>query len=412
MSPLAQRPPLAAFAAACLVLGCTSGARSLRTAKAPPPPAQSPAHSPVPSGPAPAEVEREGLAALKANDRAKARQLFERALAGDGRLLVAHFDLGVMSQREGDLAAAARHYEAALDIDPEFDGALLNLGQVYRDQGELDRGIALYRRALQKRPFEPRFLNNLAVLLRLARRYQEATKVARQLLAQGSDPRGAYQHLALIAVDEGRLPLGRLLAAVGRDVDPRDPAGWNNLGLAQARLGERQAAIASFQKALDLDAAYAPTLANLGALALAYRDYPAAVQSLEKLAALTPGDAEAFLHLGWAYEGARREDGGHRVREAAAAFEKALSLKGDLPEAIHGLARACAGDLKDLPRAAQYYRRLLASAPEPLQRKAAAELASVEQRLKAQGGESEVETFKSGASVEGADGKDGGSKKP
>lgn len=411
MSLLAQRAPLAAFAAACLTLGCATGARSLATAKAPPP-AQRPSLSPAPSGPAPAELEREGLAALKANDRARARQLFERALALDGGLSVAPVDLGVLSQREGDLAAAARHYEVALDIDPDFDGALLNLGQVYRDRGELDRGIALYRRALQKRPFEPRFLNNLAVLLRLGRRYQEATEVARQLLARGSDPRGAYQHLALIAADEGRLPLSRLLAAAGRDVDPRDPAGWNNLGLVQARLGERQAAIASFQKALDLDAAYAPALANLGALALAYRDYPAAARSLEKLVALTPGDAEAFLHLGWAYEGARREDGGHLVREAAAAFEKALSLKGDLPEALHGLARACAGDLKDLPRAAQYYRLLLASAPGPLQRKAAAELAAVEQRLKAQGGEPEAKNPKAGAPGEGADGKDDGPKKP
>lgn len=384
MSSLAQRALLAAPAVACLSLGCAAGRQASPSAAAAL--ATTPAAKAAPAAPSPEALERDAAAALRANDRAKARELYQRALDLDGRRVAAQFELGSLAQGEGDLAGAALHYEAALAIAPDFDAALLNLGQVYRDSGEFERGIALYRRALEKRPFEPRFLNNLAVLLRLARRFDEATAAARQLLSRGSDPRGAYQHLALIALDEGRLPLARLMAATGRGIDPKDPAAWNNLGLAQAKLGERRAALASFEKALELDAAFAPALANLGALALSARDYPAAARSLEKLVALRPGDAEAFLRLGWAYEGARREDGGHRVKEAAGAFEKALALRRDMPEALYGLARACAGELRDLPRAAAIYRRLLALGRGPLQQKAAAEIAAVEQRMKAQAG--------------------------
>ena len=366
--------------AAVLLAGCAAARRGSPT------PAPAVSGVPAPAEPTAADLQREGLEALRSSDGATARKLFEKALAKDGRLSVAHFNLGWLATARGERAAAARHYEQALALDPGLRSAILNLAAIYREARQLDRAIALLEKALDRAPFEPRYLHDLAVLYRLTGRYDQATLAARRLLARVKDDPDAYLHLALIASDQGQLPLARLYAATAQKLDPKDPSVFNNLGLVWAKLGDRRSALGSFRKALELDAHFAPALANLGALALAYRDYAAACESFEKVVALRPTDAEDFVHLGWAYEGARVPGGGHRTKEAAAAFEKALSLQEDQPDALHGLARACAGELQDLPKAKAYYQRYLAVTEGPAQAKARAELAVVDERLKAVAG--------------------------
>jgi tetratricopeptide (TPR) repeat protein len=374
-------PLVAPALAAVLLFGCAAARRESPT------PAPAASGVPAPAEPTAAQLQREGLEALRSSDGATARKLFEKALSKDGRLSVAHFNLGWLATARGERAAAARHYEQALALDPGLQSAILNLAAIYREARQLDRAIALLEKALDRAPFEPRYLHDLAVLYRLTGRYDQATLAARRLLARVKDDPDAYLHLALIACDQGQLPLARLYAATAQKLDPKDPSVFNNLGLVWAKLGDRRRALGNFRKALELDAHFAPALANLGALALAYRDYAAACESFEKVVVLRPSDAEAFVHLGWAYEGTRVPGGaGHRTKEAAAAFEKALSLQEDQPDALHGLARACAGELRDLPKAKAYYQRYLAVIEGPAQAKARAELAVVDERIKAAAG--------------------------
>ncbi|HCF60683.1 MAG TPA: hypothetical protein DFS52_22120, partial [Myxococcales bacterium] len=98
--------------------------------------------------------------------------------------------------------------------------------------------------------------------------------------------------------------------------------------------------------------------------------------------------ANAHLNLAWAYEGVRLKDGTHRTAEAVVEFEKVLALVKDQPDAVYGMARAFAGELKDLPKAKGFYERYLALAEGAAKEKAAQELQVVEQRIQAgrQGG--------------------------
>lgn len=354
--------------------------------------ATAPEVKPAPTGPvavaAPVEPTASehlaaGLRALQAKDLAAAQDRLGKAVAKDAKLFVAHYNLGLIAQGEGRLDAAAASYELALGLEPEHEATTLNLGKVYRDQQAYAKGIALFEKACARKPFDVNYLNNLSVFYRLAKRYDQAVATVRKLLSRTKDNADAYKNLALIAYDQEQLRLAEFIGANAKKLDAKDPGVLNNLGLVYVKLGDRRGALAQFRKAVELDADFAPGHANIGALALSYRDYDGAAAAFERVTRLDPTNAAAHLNLAWSYEGMRQKDGSHRTKEAVAEFEKVLSLVKDQPDAVYGIARAYAGELRDLPRAKEFYDRFLPLASGPAKEKAQRELAVLEQRIKA-----------------------------
>lgn len=143
-----------------------------------------------------------GKVRLTVGDLEGAEEAFQRALAHDEDLAVAHRGLGFIAEQRGDAAAARKRYEAALAISPalvwerlrlarlliaeeRWDEAAEHLqqaarlrprdadvqwllGRVYLAQGERDRAIHALTRALQLRPHHP----HAAALLEEVRRGQ------------------------------------------------------------------------------------------------------------------------------------------------------------------------------------------------------------------------------------------------
>lgn len=338
------------------------------------------------------EHEYAGVQALKAGDRATAKERFAKALEKNPQLVTANYNMAFLAQQDGDLDGAARGYQAVLAVDPDHEPALLNLGKVYRDQMKYEEGTALFEKAVEKKPHDVTLLNNLSVFYRLSKRYDDAIATARKLLSRTKDNADAYKNLALIAYDQGNIPLAKTISENALKLEEKlakekggkvDPGVYNNLGLVYLKLGQRRTALAQFRKAVEQDENFAPGHANIGAMALSYRDYETAAKSFETVTRLEPTNATAWLNLGWAYEGFRTPDGMHKTKEAVTAFEKVLSLVKDQPDAIYGIAKAYAGELKDLPKARSFYERYLALADAPLREKAQRELQMVNQRIEA-----------------------------
>ena len=70
----------------------------------------------------------EGVAALERDERARARDLFERALQIEPNNADAHTYLGALDDQSGDLAAAERHFAAAARAAPASASARSNHG--------------------------------------------------------------------------------------------------------------------------------------------------------------------------------------------------------------------------------------------------------------------------------------------
>jgi Flp pilus assembly protein TadD len=104
---------------------------------------------------------------------------------------------------------------------------------------------------------------------------------------------------------------------------PKRSGAWNVLGRAQLLLGKRTEAIASFEKAVELNPESSYARNNLG-LALIYdKQFEQAVDSLEQAVELEPVEAYMWNNLGMAYEQLDRLD------DARDAYDKAVAMESD-----------------------------------------------------------------------------------
>ncbi len=163
------------------------------------------------------------------------------------------------------------------------------LGKLYQQRGEYGRAMVQYRVGLQLQPNDSRLHNNLGGALALTGHRDEAVREYREALA----------------------------------LQPNSPETWVNLGGALEALGETEQAEAAYGQALKIRSNYSEALNSLALLCRKAKDYPAAVDLLQRAIAARPGYTAAHFNLGVTYS-----DMG-RYAEAAAAFRNALGTQDD-----------------------------------------------------------------------------------
>jgi tetratricopeptide (TPR) repeat protein len=301
--------------------------------------------APKPQGKASRERFAEAVASFDAGKFDEARAGFQAVADKVPGNALLQFNLGVVAERQGKLVDAIAFYEAAHKLDPKHKPTLLNLGRAYRLQDKFAQAIALYEAALQDpaNEYDVDINNNLTVAYRLAKKYDRAEATARKVLARTRDNPDAYKNLALIYFDQGNYRLAEFISANARKLDEKDPGVYNNLGLIYLKLDDRRLALGQFQKAVSLNRDFAPSLFNIGAMALSYRDYEGAEKALSRVTELEPNSYEGFLAYAYALDGQKGRDPKKGAR-AGDLFEKVLALKADQGDAVCGAAWAYAAD--------------------------------------------------------------------
>jgi len=291
------------------------------------------------------ELFAEAVTAFDAGRFDDARAGFSKVAAKVPNNVVVQFNLGVIAEKQGKLSEAAGFYETANKLDPKHKATLLNLGRVYRLQDKFDNAISLYENALKDpaNEYDVELNNNLTVAYRLAKKYAQAEATARKVLARTRDNPDAYKNLALIYFDQGNLPLAEFISGNARKLDDKDPGVYNNLGLIYLKLDDRRRALGQFQKAVSLKADFAPSLFNIGAMALAYRDYDGAEKVLSKATEIDQNSYEGFLAYAYALDGQKGRDAKKGLK-AGEMFERVLAIKADQSDAICGAGWAYAAD--------------------------------------------------------------------
>lgn len=205
--------------------------------------------------------------------------------------------LGRVHLARGDRAAAAAAIDTALSARAEQGSPLVRLGAVAVDAGAFAVAERCYRAAQTGASGDAAVAIGLTLALTGQHRFEEAQEVARQGLAAhpGDVPLlhalgnalkasgAAAEACALLAdcvarapEDAGvRLSLGGACLDAGLPAKAREhleraialgaPGGavWDNLGLAQRMLRDDVAALRAFERALEVDPALTPALANL-----------------------------------------------------------------------------------------------------------------------------------------------------
>lgn len=198
-----------------------------------------------------------GLEALRAGRPADALRAFDEALKNDPDLPEANLGRGLALEfGHGRTEEAERAYRRAIALRPAYSEAHNNLGQLLARQGKLEPALREFDLALENmhyaEPFAAR-CNKGQALYRLGRK-EEGLADLRACLAQNPRFCVGHREMGRLLADDGKVR--EALASFQRYAETcdREADAWFQLGLAQQRLGNAEAAREAFARCGDLQA--------------------------------------------------------------------------------------------------------------------------------------------------------------
>jgi len=252
-------------------------------------------------------------------------------LSIEPRCAIAHNNLGLILSDQGKTAEAIAEYRQAIELNPEALGARGNFGQVLGSlytnlgkalfvQGRTAEAVAAYRKALEIDPEVPEAHNNLGVALASQGQIKEAVAHYRQALKINPDYAQARSNLEAV--------LG------GSSRGGEAASGLVNDGVALARQGRTEEAIALFRQALRVDPRSANAHIDLGVALAAQGKAQESIAEYRQALAIAPDSALAHNNLGFALAGQGR------LKEAVVEYRQALKINPDDAQAAYNLREA------------------------------------------------------------------------
>lgn len=266
------------------------------------------------------------------------------------QMTVAYFNAGAVWDECGDTEKAEKIYVAVTKAVPKYDLSYNNLGVIYWNRNQESKALTFFQKAVEANIATRAPRNNLAAALRdkysnspEQNTFTEAERTLQRVLAVDSSNQLAYENLARLYYDRGRLKdksyllLAKLVIDQANRVLEKDGIEsadlFNLQGLLFMEDNDQVSALRAFKKAATLDPKHADAHMNMALIAIRFRDYGAAEQSLTIAVEdqRQKKNAEAYLGLGVAQRGLRK------YQDAEKAFKKALDLsKGD-PRPLYNL---------------------------------------------------------------------------
>jgi len=242
---------------------------------------------------------------------------------------IAHYNLGIIYERQERLDIALAHYKKALDINsmfprgwnnlgniygkmnhpelaieqykvairiaPEFYMPYVNLGHVYLQQGIPDRAIPELNKAIEVNPENAEAYFNLGVAYTLLQKFDEAIREFKNALARQEDYAEAYYNLGLVYSYKGMLEESVAAYTQAARLNPENARIHSKLGEAYLMKGMIREALGSLQKAVSLDPANPNAYYHLSRTFYLKGDYRNALQSADRAKQLGYPVPEEYL---------------------------------------------------------------------------------------------------------------------
>lgn len=276
---------------------------------------------------------------------------FEKVYKKHGKqMTVAYFNAGAVWDECGNTEKAEQIYLAITKAVPKYDLSYNNLGVIYWNRKQESKALNYFKKAVEANIATRAPRNNLAAALRdkysnspEQGTFAEAERTLQRVLAVDSSNQLAYENLARLYYDRGRLKDKSYLLLCGLVIDQAnrvlkeegiESADLFNLqGLLHMEEDDQVAALRAFKKAAELNPKHADAHMNMALIAIRFRDYGTAEESLTVAIKdqRQKKNVEAYLGLGVAQRGLRK------YKEAEKAFKKAEDLSKSDPRALYNL---------------------------------------------------------------------------
>jgi tetratricopeptide (TPR) repeat protein len=204
--------------------------------------------------------------ALQVRYWANSTVLFRHALAVTSNNHVAHVNLGMSYESQGDINGALQHYREAVTIRPDWNIALYNYANVLSGIGKYDEAIRYYQRAAELSPKGSQVLYNLGIAYYETGDLPAAERCFQQTIQINPDFVDAYFNLGVIAQKAGKFEKAISLFEQTLTKMPSYARAHTKLGEIFVATGNPSAAIVQFTQALRLDPNEEEATSNLGKL--------------------------------------------------------------------------------------------------------------------------------------------------
>ncbi len=289
-----------------------------------------------------------------------ALEAYEKAIALEPNNLKAINNKGKVLYKQGKFKKAIAVHQQALKIDKNDAEALSSLGSLYLSLNQLNKAIESFERAEKLQPDNPTIwlqkgivLNSLGRTEEAQNFYQETLKIYDELITKNNNPsvwtdRGfvlmqlqdfsdafsSYEHALLLNPNFYEALLGKANALVGLkkysqaleifnrtlEMHTKDEQVWYDRGnlLTQA-FKEHQQAIASFDRAIQLNPNFYPAWLGKGLALMSLKRYPDSLEALDRAKELNSQDPFIWVNRGMVLEGLEEYE------QALASYEKAAN---------------------------------------------------------------------------------------
>jgi len=238
---------------------------------------------------------------------------------------------GIAAARLGDYARARKAVNAILAMEPEHAHALALRGAIAWQEGDIRKAEVDLARVLLLKPRHPVANNFEAFKAIRAKKYKEAVAAARKALVGNPRDLNAYTLLSYAYHKLGDEDMARLVALSAMEISDKFADTYNTLGLIDFSADKMAQAGRQFGEALELDPKHTAARLNLAALSLAVSDHESALSHLDDVRSREPKNIWALISRGVALRGLNRFD------EADKAFKDALAVAPDNLEARYNL---------------------------------------------------------------------------
>ena len=276
---------------------------------------------------------------------------FDEVYQGNKKsMLVARFNVGALWEECGQMDKAIKVYEEL--GKKNFHLALNNLGVLEWNKGNTKKALELFKKSVEadkKQAFAAR--NNLAAAHRdryadgLSQEdFDTAEKQIQNVLAVDTSNKAAYENLARLYYDRGRLKdpsylvLANLVVTQALRVLEKENLQsadiWNLKGLLFMQQDNQVDALKAFKKAVDIDGNHSDANRNIGFIAIRFRDYISAEKAFDTAlkSEAVKRDIEVYIAMGVAKRGLKK------FPEAEEWYRKAMEIDKKDPRPWYNLA--------------------------------------------------------------------------
>jgi tetratricopeptide (TPR) repeat protein len=197
------------------------------------------------------KLNNEGVQFYQAHNNAMAVQKLKMALELNPSCADAWYNLGLISFEQRNLPVAISMYEKAINAGPESEWYHLNLAIAYEQQGSHNEAIDHYEKAIKLKPGFAEAYNNMGVIKGSMGKTDEAIAAYRKAAELKPDYYEAIYNLGLSLMSRKKYREALDSFTTAGKINNRDPYLYFYEGSCYARMGEKEQAMDSLEKAID-----------------------------------------------------------------------------------------------------------------------------------------------------------------